>query len=211
MASVEFINNENITIILCSPDDKMEEIIKKYILKTEKDINLIYFLYNGEKIDEKMTFTEQINDNDKKLNKMTILVIDKGFEPNPPEKISKYIICPTCEEYCRIFINRNFKIKLYDCKNQHKKDNILLREFESTQKIDDSKIKCNICEKLNKKDSFNNIFYFCIKCGFNICPLCKMKHDKSHNIIDYDKKNFICYSHNELYNAYCQDCKKVYV
>ena len=39
-------------------------------------------------------------------------------------------------------------------------------------------------------------------------PLCNSKHDKSHNIIDYDDKFYTCDLHYESYISYCDDCKK---
>jgi hypothetical protein len=42
----------------------------------------------------------------------------------------------------------------------------------------------------------------------NLCPLCKKKHDKSHKIINYEQKNFICQIHNENYSLYCKSCKQ---
>ena len=41
----------------------------------------------------------------------------------------------------------------------------------------------------------------------NLCPLCKSIHDKSHSIINYDNKNYICNKHNEIFVKYCEDCK----
>ena len=102
---------------------------------------------------------------------------------------------------------KNYKISLFDCKNKHIKDNILLSQFENTQYIDESKIICEIC-KTNKSLTFENNFFICITCKINICPLCKIKHDKKHDIIDYTQKNFICFCHNENYNSYCDVCKK---
>ena len=45
-------------------------------------------------------------------------------------------------------------------------------------------------------------------CKKNLCPICNSKHDKNHNVIDYDEKLFTCESHNEPYNLYCDTCKK---
>ena len=73
---------------------------------------------------------------------------------------------------------------MYECKNGHKMENILLNEFEETQNIDLSHIKCDICKKNNKSISYNNIFYKCLTCNNNICPLCKSNHDKEHKIIN---------------------------
>ena len=41
----------------------------------------------------------------------------------------------------------------------------------------------------------------------NLCPLCKSKHDKNHDIIDYEQKNYICSNHNENFSSYCNNCK----
>jgi len=70
-----------------------------------------------------------------------------------------------------------YNIKLYFHKNKHNFDKI----FENTQKIDISKIICNIYNKNNKSKTYNNKFYMCNICKINICPLCKLKHDKNHN------------------------------
>ena len=119
---------------------------------------------------------------------------------------SEDIICPQCGESIFITI-KNYKINLFDCKNNHKINNLLLNEFERTQNIDLSKIICNICNEETKDNTYNNLFYRCLECGINICPLCKPKHDKSHKIINYDKKNYICIEHNERYKYYCPQCK----
>ena len=102
---------------------------------------------------------------------------------------------------------KDYKINLYDCKNGHRKENILLNEFEETQNIDLSNIICDICKKNNKSKSNNNIFYKCLTCNNNICPLCKSNHNNEHKIINYDDKYYICDRHNENYISYCEQCK----
>lgn len=103
------------------------------------------------------------------------------------EKIinSKDIICPTCKETIKMKI-KGYKIYLYDCKNGHNKDNILLDKFENTQNINESEIKCSVCNT-NKSKIYNQIFYICNKCKMNICPICKSIHDKTHIIIFISK------------------------
>ena len=83
----------------------------------------------------------------------------------------------------------------------------MLDEYENTQYIDISKIKCEQCLIKNKSETYNNEFYRCCNCNKNICPLCKSNHDKNHNIINYDIKNYICEKHNESFVEYCNDCK----
>ena len=58
-------------------------------------------------------------------------------------------------------------------------DKIFLEEYENTQKINISKIICNIFNKNNKSNIYNNDFYICKTYKINIFPLCKLKHDKN--------------------------------
>ena len=83
------------------------------------------------------------------------------------------------------------------CTNNH--SNIIsLKEYKN--KIDISKLKCNICNKNN------NELYICLKCKINLCQLCKLNHDLNHDIINYNNKNYICNKNNEHYIKYC--CNK---
>jgi len=210
MAEVIF-NYEGAEIkIQCNINDKMENIIKKFLLKTdnkETNSNLLY-LYGGNNIKQELTFKEQANELDKKRNKMNILVnkLNENIN-NPNEIISKDIICPICKE--STFINiKNFRFSLHGCKNNHRIDDIQLNEYEETQKIDISKIVCELCYKNNKSNTYNNFFYICNTCNKNICPSCKLSHDPSHSIINYDDKNYICKKHNEAFIKYCKKCNE---
>ena len=92
-------------------------------------------------------------------------------EPKPDEDIikSKDIICPECGEITKMDII-DYKITLFDCKNGHKIENILLDQFENTQNIDRAKIICEICKQNNKNNTYKNMFYRCNTCDINICP-----------------------------------------
>jgi len=193
MAEVEFIYNGININIPCDKKDKMKDICEKFINKAQIDKNLVYYLYNGDKINEELTLEQIINNNN--INKIKILVNLINEEINKNTIIrSKNIICPECKESIRIKIE-DYKIKLFGCKNNHNLDNILLEEYEDTQYIDISKIKCEICKDKNKSNS--NEFYRCNQCKINICLLCKSKHDRNHNIINYELKDYICEEHNE--------------
>ena len=67
-------------------------------------------------------------------------------------------------------------------------------------------IKCQVCNRPNK---FNN-FFRCLTCKTNICFLCQLNHDKTHNIINCNKMqlDYICEIHNMDYSNYCVDCGK---
>jgi len=76
------------------------------------------------------------------------------------------------------------------------------------EKVDLSKIICNDCYKYNRNNIFNEEFYICNECGINLCPLCKFKHNKNHNIIKYNDKYSIWKKHSERYIKYCKGCKE---
>jgi len=211
MAEVEFNYKGSKVIIQCKEFEIMKDICQSFIKQIEEDKNKIYFSYNGNEgntFDENLTFEQMINSEDKKRNKMNILVFKNEIKEEEVKDIikSKDIICPICGQSIRIDI-KDYKITLFECKNNHKIDNILLDEFENTQNIDNKKIICEICKNNYKSNSYNKIFYKCCKCEKNICPLCKLNHDKTHKIINYDEKQYICNKHYENYNSYCKECK----
>ena len=142
MVEVEFNFNDIKTIIQCNINEKMNDIYNKYIIKIGKNINDIYFVYDGNKIQENinnLTFNELANNIDKDRKKMNILVYDKNTNIEKNNKIKlKEIICNKCGENIKILID-NYKIKLYGCKNKHEINNISFEEFEKNQIIDDQK------------------------------------------------------------------------
>ena len=145
------------------------------------------------------------NSIDKKRKKMNVVVMDKE-EADKDKSIvkSKDIICPECKQNIMMDINK-FKINLFDCKNLHKVDNILLNEFEKTQMINLSYIICDICKTQNKSNAA--AFFLCYTCNIKLCSICKENHDNSHNIINYDKANYNCSKHNKPFTSYCKTCK----
>jgi len=145
------------------------------------------------------------NSIDKKRKKMNVVVMDKE-EADKDKSIvkSKDIICPECNQNIMMDINK-FKINLFDCKNLHKVDNILLNEFEKTQMINLSYIICDICKTQNKSNAA--AFFLCYTCNIKLCSTCKENHDNSHNIINYDKANYNCSKHNKPFTSYCKTCK----
>ena len=102
-------------------------------------------------------------------------------------------------------VELNLIIIKLECKNNHE-SNISISEYDYTQKIDESKIKCSKCNK-SKNESFNNLFYICGICKINLCPLCSSIHNKEHKLIEYDSKDYICNEHKEQFISYCDKCK----
>jgi len=208
MAEVIF-NYKGTTInIQCNENDLLSSICKKFSEKSGIDINTIYFLYSSNLLDDKLTFTECANLEDKKRKQMNILVKEKNESNlNLNESIikSKDIICPKCFDIAKISL-KDYKIKL-KCRNKHISYNILIDEYENTQKMDQSKIICHNCKIKNKGNIYKNELYRCNSCNINLCPLCKSKHNKEHYIINYDQKNYLCNTHNDNYISYCKTCK----
>ena len=199
----------------------MEEICKRYVQIIKQDIDKLIFIYSGNLIDEELKYEEQINEEDKFRNEINILVYEKYKTIiNKKKLLLKEIICPICQENIFMKIN-DYQINLSKCKNGHNYNNLLLKEFNNIQNIDISKIICDICKIVlllflicdickikNKSNTFKNSFYKCYNCKINLCPLCKSKHDNNHNIINYDKRNFICYKHKDNFIKYCNDCNE---
>ena len=196
--------------IQSNKNEKMEDIISRLSIKTDSDLSSSTFLYSGGLLKRNLTLDNISNKTDKERKRMEILVMsqnDMNDDNDIKESIkSKEIICNVCKELCKINIY-DYKISLYDCKNNHKTPNIHFEDFDKTQKKDENKIICNRCNN-NKKKAYNNLFYICKSCKINICPLCKEKHDITHNIINYDESNYLCDYHNRQFNYYCNSCKK---
>ena len=125
MIEVVFNYKELKTIIQCKLNDKIKNICQNYLNGINEDKNKIYFSYNG-----------NVGNN---FN--NILVIKNEMKKEEKDIIkSKDVICPECGESIRFEII-NYKIKLFECKNGHKINNILLNEFEKTQYINNKEIK----------------------------------------------------------------------
>ena len=210
MAQVEFQYEGIIYTIQCQEDQKMSEIFNSFTFKANISENEISYSYNGRVLsqnDKNLTFIQIANTMDKERKKMNILVIKMEIQPEMIIR-SKNIICPECNKDIKMKINNRYNIDLYDCINNHKFNNISFDDFERTQMINISKIKCGLCGE-NKSNTYNNLFYKCYECKIDICPRCQLKHDKNnHIIIDYDKSSYICNKHDESFVNYCKKCKK---
>ena len=208
MVSIEFEYQQTKTIVQANLNDRFETVLNKYKTKTNVDINNLCYLANGRNIDKNDIIEDILNANDKQNKKMKILVNDTNSYDIQNNNLikSKDIICPECKELCKIDI-KDYRIKLYDCKMGHVKENLKLDEFINTQNIDISKIICDKCKVNNKAESYKNKFYKCCECNMNLCSLCKSKHDNTHSIIDYDDKDYICNKHEQSFLKYCENCK----
>ena len=133
----------NNLIIQCSGQDKMKDICQKYATKIDKNIDSLLFLYEGNKINLELTFSNQANSIDRNNGEMKILVNkkenNKSFSPNCMKddnvtygkellkKVkSKYIV-----NIFFSFINERIKLKIVK-HNKHLQDiiNIKLINYE---------------------------------------------------------------------------------
>ena len=205
-AIFNFKNQE--TTILCKDKEKIKEIIKKLAEKIDLDLNNTYFIYNGKIVNEKLTYIELINQEDKKRKAMNIIVdeINTDIEKDKIKR-SKDIICPKCKQQILIKFD-DFKINLENCENGHDFNDLSMIDFIKKQNIDMSKIICNNCKENNMANIYQNIMYYCLNCRKNLCPLCKSNHEKSHKIVNFDEKNIFCNKHKDTFSKFCETCDK---
>ena len=221
MVEIEFYYEGSMLTFKFERGQIIKEILKKFYSKAKSDdlleihcdIKSMIFLYDGKILDEKLSIEQIINLDDKRRNKMSVLVYstkEKYLKEQKHLIKSEQIICPKCGENALIYFN-DYKFKIYGCKNNHSTENILIDKFEETQRIKEPKIFCNICNIKTKKDFQNNEFYFCGICKKNLCPICKNSHNKnnkSHIIVNFDFRNYTCFEHGDTFTSYCQTCQK---
>ena len=79
MINVVFSYTDNITI-QTNLEEKMINVFTKYATKSNANIEQFFFLYNGNMIEEESTIDQIINKEDRKNNKMSILVNKLDYE-----------------------------------------------------------------------------------------------------------------------------------
>ena len=140
MIQINFVLNGDSEIIEGNKKEKMYDIIKKYAEKINKKIENLYFLFDGNLLRQE----EQLGYFCRDQENIEILVYEYEDEKKEEElKQSKDIICPICKEICLINF-KDYKINFSNCKNNHCFSKILFSEFEKFQKINESKIICNM-------------------------------------------------------------------
>ena len=201
MHTIEFEYNTKITKIGVYSQDSLQSAVNKFIEKENLDSKLLEFSFNNKEInlDEKVEkLINDLNDDDQNI---LIQVKLKNNDNNINQKEIYEIKCPKCSEPCRIKIE-NYLIKLYQCKNGHRIENIELDEFTKIQ----NQILMRKCKVCNQDKPIQEL-YRCINCKIDLCKDCKTDHGKNHEILDYNQKKFICESHKNPYSNYCFTCK----
>ena len=206
--------NQRTIDLQANENDILETMINKCLTKINKTKNDVYFLKGGSIItDDNIKYNVKKHIDTDDSNQINFIVCDYEADEEKEEKKilkkSKQIICPECKENC-FFNFKDYKLFLNKCDKKHIKENILLKNFNDLQVIDESQIKCNNCDN-NKEEATNNLMYFCCNCKINLCLLCKLAHaknNKDHKLIDYDFKNYKCNKHGARFISYCINCEK---
>ena len=201
MSSVEFYYKSYKTFIYCRKEEKMINICRNYCCKLQLDINIVDFIYGGEKVNFESTFSQQIKEKDQMSNKMIIQVVQKS-DIKPTN-----LVCPICQEIINIGI-KDYKINLFGCKNGHKINNLSFKEYkEKINKIIFENFYCDNC----KENSYimSNQIFICFTCHQRLCSKCKQIHNENHYSINNGMKDYICSKHNnERFISYCENCKE---
>ena len=121
MTEIEFIYNQQTTIIHAKSDEPLKDIINKFLQKSLLEEKNVFFIANGKPISSEKTVLSHMNQMNKENNKLKILV-QLTEEENAKEQTfvkSKDIICPECHQPCIIKSN-NYKLSLLGCIQNHK-------------------------------------------------------------------------------------------
>ena len=99
----------------------MLDICNKFATKIDMKINILYFLYNGNKINYELTFKQQANTMDNNHNQMNILVYQNQNDELKCKKCGKIIHLDIIDNIIKY--NKEQKDTLMEMKNQI--DNII--------------------------------------------------------------------------------------
>ena len=194
--------------IQCKTGVKMSHVFamfknKAFAEQTDVDLNDYLFYYNGEKIDKDLTVAQL-----KKNQESSITFITA-------RKRTKIMKCPICiSNTCFIQID-NYGVKFSGCPYKHTVEKTF-KDYEQSQKIDYSQIKCDKCGITQNRYLRN--FYKCLKCSEEFkrssyfCEDCLKIHSgndgENHQAIKYEDKYYLCSKHSIHYISYCTKCNK---
>ena len=174
MSQVVFRYNGRNIIIQCNLYDHIYEIFQKFSIKADKDLNSLYFLYNGEIISNQfLTLNEIMNRDDKIMNKMNILVQDNQNTCYSQSKITNYSKSyggNNISNDNNNLSNKDYNIILQTVNDSNKRIEELEKEIKSeTQKlklkIEDMQIKLRKVYKQRKRFA-NGLYSGEIQNGF---------------------------------------------
>ena len=115
MTTIIFTYNNKNTIIQCKDEDNIKEIFERFCTKAGLDINSVYFLYDGNSLNNNLSVSQVACKRDKLTKSMNILVNESDQIDNNPSIIeSKEVICPKCKEICLLNIIDYKKRNIHD-------------------------------------------------------------------------------------------------
>ena len=91
-AQIIFIFKGIKTIVPCSTNEKIRNILERLTSKMEIEINKVFCLYNGKIINENINFEELANKEDKLMKTLNIVLCKINNNTNDNMKKSKEII-----------------------------------------------------------------------------------------------------------------------
>ena len=196
------LDNNNKIKMNCSKDEYFTDLFKRIYLKENKDINDYIFFNESDiiNINEKLKISA-INNDKKEIKILGFSKNNNKDHHNLNETHYKNILCPKCRR--NIMINFNdYKITLSHCSEGHCIQNLLLKNFDSTQKFDINIVK----EKNNElKNCESNMIQNSAPTPLSSSPLLSENiNDKNDNISTSIK----CNKHNAKYSSYCLNCNK---
>ena len=207
MSNFTFIFNGIEILIPYKQKEKLSSIFQRFCIKIGVQRENLNFLCNGKILDDQITEDKiPINQNGKRFIYVDNNNYNSDFKSQDVIINSNVIICPECQESASISVD-NYHLIISKCKNGHKIENIKIKDFEDTQKINISKIICDQCKIKNMGNCQDNLFFRCCECKQNLCLLCKTCHNPSHNIFNYFNKYYTCEEHGETFISYCYDCE----
>ena len=132
MAEVKITYNGCETIIQCQSNEKLKEIFKKFKIKINAENKELVYLYNGEIIKDENIIISKLST--EKI--ITILAYDSNNIPSNIKNLVKsdYVICPICKE-CAILDEKDYKLIIYGCQNEHTTKNILINKLINLMNI----------------------------------------------------------------------------
>ena len=191
-------------LVQCTSNMKMGAIIDSFKNKVNADgIHIEFDDYNfycNDKIIKRDLTLEYF------IKNATLIIISV-------RKKSKFIKCPDCEGNTCFLKIENYGLKFYGCPYNHNPVKTL-DEYDSSQKIQYDKIKCDKCHHTLKE---RREMFKCLDCSKKykrscyFCDDCDKKFREEngvskHKTVKYEDKNYYCLDGNELV-SYCLNCQ----
>ena len=162
MSQVKFIYNSQFISIQCNPNDKMKEICQQFVIKVgENDINNFIFLYNGNKINFELTFSQQMINFDNEVNNFIAILVYNTNDPmvNQMESINA-IKSNQCPKHTKINNNENVEIGLvFRTSDKNNEKNFVLITIQCNYNDKVSEVIQKYRNKANDQEPLKKFMY----------------------------------------------------